>query len=134
MRNSGTIAGNVTLAGASSTLTNTGTIDGDVTLGASDTIKDSRGEVTGVINAGASDTFDYHGLFGEETIDSFTAGSGSTHDTIQFAANDFGSLTAVRSAMSQVGADTVIRLDATDSITLVGVTKSDLVSADFKFV
>jgi hypothetical protein len=49
-------------------------------------------------------------------------------------ANDFGIFTAVQSAMSQVGADTVIRLDATDSITLVGVTKSSLVSADFKFV
>ena len=87
-----------------------------------------------MINARASDTFDYHGLFGNETIDSFTAGTGSTHDTLQFAANDFGSFTAVQSAMSQVGADTVIRLDATDSITLVSVTKSNLVSADFKFV
>ena len=114
LRNSGTIAGNVTMAGASSTLTNTGTIDGNVTLGASDTIDDSRGEVTGVINARASDTFDYHGPFGNETIDRFTAVSGSTHDTIQFAANDFGSFTAVQSAMSQVGADTGIRLDATD--------------------
>ena len=32
------------------------------------------------------------------------------------------------------GFDTLIRLDATDSITLVGVTKASLVSADFKFV
>ena len=85
-----------------------------MTLGASDTIDDSRGGITGGINAGASDTFDYHGLFGNETIDTFTGGTGSTHDTIQFAANDFGIFTAVQSAMSQVGADTVIRLDATE--------------------
>jgi hypothetical protein len=36
--------------------------------------------------------------------------------------------------MHQVGADTVITLDAADSITLVGVAKSSLVAADFKFV
>ena len=62
------------------------------------------------------------------------AGSGSTHDTIQFAANDFGSFAAVQSAMSQVGSDVLIRLDATDSIVLNGVILSNLVAADFKFV
>jgi trimeric autotransporter adhesin len=152
LTNSGVITGAVTLAGATSTLsnhsqiygdvklassdtlTNTGTIHGDVTLGATDTVDDSRGKVTGSIAAGNSDTFDYHGLFGEETIDNFTAGSGSNHDTIQFAANDFGSFSAVRGAMSQVGPDTLIRLDASDSITLVGVAMSSLVAADFKFV
>ena len=119
LTNSGTITGNVTLAGATSTLTthgqiygnvalagsdtltNTGTIHGNVTVGASDTIDDSRGEIT----AAKKDTFDYKVLFGEETIDKFVAGSASTHDTIQFAANDFGSFAAVQSAMSQVGSD-----------------------------
>jgi hypothetical protein len=37
-------------------------------------------------------------------------------------------------AMSQVGADVLIKLDPTDSITLNNVTLSSLVSADFKFV
>lgn len=152
LTNSGAITGNVTLAGATSTLTshgqiygdvtlagsdtltNTGTIHGNVTLGASDTFDGSRGVVTGAIAAGNSDTFDCHGLFGVQTIDNFSAGSGSTHDTIQFAANDFGSFSAVRGAMSQVGSDTLIRLDASDSITLVGVAMSSLVAADFKFV
>ncbi len=36
-------------------------------------------------------------------------------------------------AMSQVGSDVVIRLDATDSITLKNVAVSSLVPADFKF-
>ena len=152
LTNSGTITGNVTLAGATSTLTshgqiygnvglaasdtltNTGTIHGDVTLGAKDTIDDSRGEITGSITAANSDSFDYKGLFGEETINKFVVGSGSTHDTIQFAANDFGTFTAVQSAMTQVGSDTLIRLDAADSITLVGVTMTNLVAADFRFV
>jgi fibronectin-binding autotransporter adhesin len=131
--NSGSIAGNVTLAGGT-TATNTGTINGNLTLGATDTVDASRGVVDGAIAASTSDTFDYHGLFGEQTIDNFTAGTSSTHDTIQFAANDFGSFSAVQSATSQVGSDTVIRLDSADSITLVGVTAASLVSANFSFV
>ena len=133
MTNHGQIYGNVSLAG-SDTLINDGVIHGAVTLKNDDTVGSSRGEITGAITAAASDLFKFGGNFGNETIDTFTGGTGSTHDTIQFAANDFGSFTAVQSAMSQVGADTVIRHDATDSITLVGVTKSNLVSADFKFV
>jgi hypothetical protein len=131
--NHGHIYGNVTLA-AGDTLTNTGVIHGNVTLGAGDTINSSRGEITGSISASTSDTFDYAGLFGKETINGFKGGTVSTHDTIQFAADDFGTFTAVQAAMSQVGTDTVIRLDATDSITLAGITKTSLVAADFHFV
>jgi hypothetical protein len=36
--------------------------------------------------------------------------------------------------MSRSGSNTVIRLDSTDAITLVGVSESSLVAADFKFV
>ncbi len=36
--------------------------------------------------------------------------------------------------MSQVESDVLIRLDATDSITLAGVTLANLAAADFKFV
>jgi hypothetical protein len=133
LTNHGQIYGDVSLA-ANETLTNTGVIHGDLTLAGTDTVNTSRGEITGVINAGKTDTFEFSGNFGDETIDKFIAGSGSTHDTIQFAANDFGSFSAVQSAMSQVGSDVLIRLDATDSIVLNGVTLSNLVAADFKFV
>ena len=130
--NLSSISGNIALAGGD-ILNNQGQVYGDMTLGASDTINDSGGAILGVISASNSNMFDYAGLFGNETIDNFVV-SGSTHDTIQFAANDFGSFQAVHHAISQVGSDTVIRLDATDSITLVGVTKSSLVAADLKFV
>ena len=133
LTNHGHIYGDVSLA-ANETLTNTGVIHGDLTLAGTDTVNTSRGEITGVINAGKTDTFEFSGNFGDETIDKFIAGSGSTHDTIQFAANDFGSFSAVKSAMSQVGSDVLIRLDATDSVVLNGVTLSNLVAADFKFV
>jgi serralysin len=132
LTNHGQIYGNVSLAG-SETLTNTGAIHGNLTLKNSDTVDDSRGEITGVINASTKDLFEYSGNFGNETIDNFVA-SGPTHDTIQFAANDFGSFAALQGAMSQVGADVAIRLDATDSIVLNGVALANLVAADFKFV
>jgi hypothetical protein len=132
-KNHGEVDGDVGL-GAGETLTNTGFVTGGVTLGSNDTIDDSRGEVAGGITANKSDTFIYHGLFGEETIAQFFAGSRASHDTIQFAANDFGSYAAVRGAMSQVGLDVVIRLDAADSITLTNQTVTNLVSADFRFV
>jgi hypothetical protein len=147
LKNSGSITGDVTLAassvlknhyqiygdvtlGAGDALTNTGVIHGDVTLGAGDTINDSRGRVTGAFTASTNDLFAYTGHFGEETINSFATSS----DVIQFAANDFGSFGQVMGSTRQVGLDTVIGLDATDSITLVGVAKSSLASTDFKFV
>jgi trimeric autotransporter adhesin len=92
------------------------------------------GAITGVINAGNSDLFEYSGNSATRRSTSSSPEPGSTHDTIQFAANDFGSFAAVQSAMSQVGSDVLIRLDATDSITLAGVTLANLVAADFKFV
>jgi trimeric autotransporter adhesin len=131
--NHGQIYGNITLAAADA-LTNTGVVHGNVTLGNADAVDSSRGEITGAIIGYTSDLFEFSGNFGNETIDKFIGLTGSTHDTIQFAANDFGSFTAVQKAMSQIGSDVVIRLDATDSITLASVTLSNLVSADFKFV
>jgi serralysin len=132
LMNQGQVYGDVTL-GRADTFTNTGAIQGNLTLGASDTINDSGGAILGVISASNSDIFNYAGLFCNETIDNFVV-SGSTHDTIQFAGNDFSGFQPVHHAISRVGSDTVIRLDATDSTTLVGVTKSSLVAADFKFV
>jgi hypothetical protein len=127
MKNHHEIYGDVTL-GASDTLLNTGIIHGDVTLGASDTINDSRGEITGGINAASNDLFLYSGHFGQETINNFAAS-----DIIKFAANDFGSLGSVLGSTKQVGADSVITLDATDTITLVGVAKSSLTAVNFSF-
>jgi hypothetical protein len=131
--NSGTIDGSVTF-GAGDTLTDTGTIRGTVTLGASDTFDVSPGIVSGAINASTTDLFEFSGNFGNVTIDDFGAGGGVLSDTIQFAADDFGTFSQVQQASSQVGSDVVIRLDATDAITLNNVTLSSLVSADFKFV
>jgi hypothetical protein len=68
------------------------------------------------------------------TIDNFTAGIGANHDSIQIALGDFGSYAALSSSMAQLGSDVVIRLGATDSITLNDVHLSSLAAANFKFV
>jgi hypothetical protein len=133
LTNAGSVTGDVTMVGTD-TLINTGVIHGDVALGVSDIIELSVGEVTGAITGKTNDLFAFSGNFGHETIDKFIGGTGSTHDTIRFATNDFGSFAAVQSHMSQVGSDVVIRLDGTDTITLAGVKLSTLVAADFKFV
>jgi Hint domain len=134
LSNDGQIYGNVTLADPD-TLNNTGIIDGNVTLGAGDTFNDSQGgAVTGPITASTSNLFEFSGHFGNETIANFTGGTGTTHDTIQFSADDFASFMAVQNAMLQVGPDVVITLDSTDSVTLENVSSSNLVFADFQFV
>jgi hypothetical protein len=106
LKNHRQIYGDVTL-GADDTLVNTGVIRGDVTLGASDTITDNLGKVIGTFVASSNDLFAYSGKFGQETITDFGNG-----DILQFAANDFGSFGSVMHHTHQVGADTVIRLDA----------------------
>jgi adhesin HecA-like repeat protein len=156
--NTGTIVGSVTVSGSGytfnnhnqiygdvtfgsgDTLTNTGVIHGNLILNNADTVNTSRGLVTGTIMADHDDNqmFIFSGGFGHETIDGFSAGSATTHDTLQFAADDFGSYADVQAAMTQVGKDVLIKLDAADTIVLDGVTigtkPGDLTAADFKFV
>src|SRR5205085_11399561 len=123
-----TLAAAITLA-ASYMLPNPGPIQVAVTLGVSDTLDFIVGGTVGVIKAASTDLFEFSGQYSNVTIKNFIAGTGSTHDTIQFASNDFADYAAVKSAMMQVGANVVIRLDATDAITLVNKTVSSLVSA-----
>src|SRR6202011_3012000 len=55
-------------------------------------------------------------------------------DRIEFDGGLFGSFQAVQAASQQVGNDTVITLDANDSITLQGVALKSLRANDFSFV
>ena len=146
--NDNEIYGDVTLS-VDSTLTNTGAIHGTVALGAGDKLYLGGGTITGAITASAGggtitgaiaassrggDEFIYSGGWGHETIDRFIGGTGSTHDVIQFNADEFSSLAAVQAAMEQEGSDVLIKLDAADTIVLAGVKLSSLFRADFKFV
>jgi hypothetical protein len=68
--------------------------------------------------------------FGNNTITNFNPG----HDVIQFNHALFTNFAAVMARTQQVGANTVITYDASDEITLKGVTASSLHSSNFKFV
>ena len=82
---------------------------------------------------GGIDKFVFHGAaFGNDTITDFT--TGSSHDVIQFDHTVLASFAAVKAHAVQVGANTVITIDNSDSVTLLGVSLSHLKAADFHFV
>ena len=64
-------------------------IHGDVTLGASDSF-DQPGRGDRRDHASSGDLLEFSGNFGAATIDNFAAGTGATHDTIEFGASGFG--------------------------------------------
>ncbi len=161
--NSGMVQGNVNLAGLSIQFTNTGKISGNVYIDDSVQLydtgtisgslrldgqlnsQDNTLDITGAINGGIYlsfhpndiDSLVFDNLFGEQTIYNFIAAG--NFDTITFTSNDFANYAAVQAAMTQTaptsgGDDTIIRLDAADSITLFGVKESTLTSGNFKFV
>jgi hypothetical protein len=80
--------------------------------------------------AGTSETFKFQAALGQVTITGFEAAT----DNIYLSASDFGgNWTGLQSHMAQVGANTVITLDANNTITLVGVTESSMQSSHFHF-
>jgi hypothetical protein len=117
--------------------------NGDSLTASSDTINfaaGATGTVTGssnTINAGQSDTltvsgnsnaFVFQPAFGQDIINGFTS-----TDSMTLSTSDFANWQALLSHTSQVGSDTVITLDASDTITLKGVTASNLQSSQFHF-
>ena len=83
--------------------------------------------------AGANDTFVFHAGFGLDSITDFAAGAG-IGDVIQVDTSLFANFAAITSHAQQVGANTVITLDAGNAITLNNVTLSNLNANDFLFV
>ena len=113
-------------AGAPNGVTIVGTSAGNVL-----TSTPGNDRLTGL---GAADTFVFKGAnFGNDVITDFWA-RGFSHDFIQFNRAVFDSFAQVQSHTAQVGSNTVITVDANNSVTLTGVALSDLNSSDFKFV
>jgi hypothetical protein len=82
--------------------------------------------------AGGSDTLAFqHGIGGADVIGGFVS-----NDVIQMSQTDFASFDALSHSgdLRQSGANTVVALDASDTITLLSVTASTLTSAQFNFV
>ncbi|HUJ47451.1 MAG TPA: calcium-binding protein, partial [Rhizomicrobium sp.] len=96
-----------------------------------DTITGGTGD--DILSGGTqSDTFNFSGSFGHDTITDFAA-TGSSHDRVHFASDDFADFSAVQAHMAQVGSDVVITLDAADTIVLQHVTLASLTASDFTF-
>ena len=78
---------------------------------------------------GGPDTFVFGPGFGHDVVTDF-----SHADHIEFDGGVFQNFNQVQAASQQVGADTVITLDAGDSITLLGVSLHSLHASHFDFV
>ena len=80
------------------------------------------------------DTFVFASGCGDDTIHDFVAGSGSD-DIIDLNAytSSLGNLSAVLSACTTSGSNTVIDLGNGDSVTLVGVSSGNFIASDFDF-
>jgi hypothetical protein len=76
------------------------------------------------------DTFVFAGDFGHNTINNFH----TALDDIQLQASQFGSLANVFADLHQVGADTVLTLDATHVVTITNTALASLSSANFHLV
>jgi hypothetical protein len=97
-------------------------------IGSSDTINFS-GSSTATL-AGINEVLAFgQGIGGLDLINSF----GST-DTLQLSKTDFANFTALSNHLTQSGANAVITLNVSDTITLANVTASSLTSTQFSFL
>jgi Ca2+-binding RTX toxin-like protein len=91
---------------------------------------DGKGGSDVLIGNGGNDTYIFQTGSGRDIITDFSAGKGAG-DVIRLQGYGFKSFDQVQAALSQDGADTVLRLSATDSVRLTGVTASSLDADDF---
>jgi hypothetical protein len=82
----------------------------------------------------ANDMFIFASGFGQDKISDFEAGTGVADVISLSLGTAFDSYAEVMAATSQVGADTVITIDASNKITLTGVLTSALGADDFAFI
>jgi Ca2+-binding RTX toxin-like protein len=72
-------------------------------------------------------------LIGHDRVYDFTTGAAS-EDIIRFDTDVFSDMESVLAATDNVGTNAVIKIDDNNSITLLGVSQSDLHADDFQFV
>jgi len=83
---------------------------------------------------GGNDTFVFGTGFGKDSITDFAPGPNSgQHDMVAFDDSIFADFDAMMAASTQVGANTVITVDAENAITLMNVSVSSLHHDDFAF-
>jgi Ca2+-binding RTX toxin-like protein len=87
-----------------------------------------------LVGGNGNDTFIYNLGFGLDVITDFTLGTGQTDVLRLLLGTAFDSFSEIMAAASQVGANTVFNIDATNSITCNNTLKSNFVADDFIFV
>jgi hypothetical protein len=70
-------------------------------------------------------------LFGQSVIGGFSA---TASDVIELSAKDWPDFASLQPDITQSGNNTLITLDASDTITLTNVVASSLTAAQFKLV
>ncbi|WP_207919291.1 tandem-95 repeat protein, partial [Methylobacterium segetis] len=109
----------------------TGTAGDDVLQGgAGDDRIDGRGGDDLLSGGAGADTFVFSPLAGHARIADFEI----HRDVVEVSSNAFADEAAILAQATQVGADTVISLDATHSLTLQNVATASLTAADFHVV
>jgi len=80
--------------------------------------------------AGANDAFNFGAALGQASITGF-----ASSDSIGLSKTDWTSFSALQAShdMTQSGADTIVRLDASDTLTLKSVQMSTLTASQFAF-
>ncbi|WP_428333329.1 NF038122 family metalloprotease [Novosphingobium sp.] len=129
--------------GNAATLQNTGaTADTVYATGGTISLNNAKAAFTGtgdIVNfsgssaatfAGANQTLAFAPRIGGNDVITGFASS----DSVQFSASDFNSWAALLGATTQSGSDTLITLNASDTVRLVGVTASSLTASQFHFV
>ncbi|MDK3018340.1 M10 family metallopeptidase C-terminal domain-containing protein [Pseudodonghicola flavimaris] len=97
-----------------------------------DTLDGRRGD--DLLNGGeGDDLFLFAAGFGQDRIADFHAGASGEADVISISSDLIADFADLLSRTADVGADTVITVNASNSITLLGVQKADLDSSDFWF-
>ena len=122
-----------TLVGSSRSDALLGTGGADTLLGngGSDVLEGGAGNDRLAGGAGA-DTFLLRPGSGHDTVTDFTA-AGLSHDALRLPGYGYTSFSGIMAKAVQSGTSTVITFDATDSVTLLNVSKASLLASDFLF-
>lgn len=105
----------------------------DILLGSSAANRFEGRQGNDTISGGAGDdVFVFKPGFGHDTITDFTSGAGS-EDAIDVTIGMFADFASVLAAAAQTGSDTLVTLDANNSILLKNTTLSSLHQDDFRF-
>jgi len=105
------------------------TLTAAITLGAHQILIGGPGDTLNAASYGL-DTFVFANNFGHDTINNFHP----TLDVIQLQQSQWGSLANVMADIHQVGADSVLTLDANHVITIANIQHTSLTAADFHLV